>query len=144
MHVLRTAQCAVRNTCITIVNSKKNVGNRNQLRMHQHVAPLAKWRWETFCHQFVCLLVSYLFREGHSTDMCSLLQENLGGKKESVSRSYVHVCWKKVMKMKRFNVEVYTGSPKVNLSCFREFEELERCLRYSVPVKLRMLKKERS
>ena len=27
--------------------------------------------------------------------------------------------------------EVYTGSPKVNLSCFREFEELERCLRYS-------------
>ena len=36
----------------------------------------------------------------HSTDMCSLLQENLlGGKKESVSRSYVHVCWKKVMKL---------------------------------------------
>ena len=33
--------------------------------------------------------------------------------------------------MKRFNEEVYTGSPKVNLSCFREFEELERCLRYS-------------
>ena len=64
--------------------------------------------------------------------MCSLLQENLlGGKEESVSRSYVHVCWKKVMKMKRFNEEVYTGSPKVNLSCFREFEELERCLRYS-------------
>ena len=29
----------------------------------------------------------------------------------------------------RFNEEVYTGSPKVNLSCFREFEE--RCLRYS-------------
>ena len=25
----------------------------------------------------------------------------------------------------------YTGSPKVNLGCFREFEELERCLRYS-------------
>ena len=64
--------------------------------------------------------------------MYSLLQENLlGGKKESVSRSYVHVCWKKVMKMKRFNEEVYTGSPKVNLSCFREFDELERCLRYS-------------
>ena len=43
---------------------------------------------------FVCLLfVSYLFRVGHSTDMYSLLQENLlGGKKESVSRSYVHVC----------------------------------------------------
>ena len=41
----------------------------------------------------VCLFVSYLFRVGHSTDMCSLLQENLlGGKKESVSRSYVHVC----------------------------------------------------
>ena len=79
-----------------------------------------------------CLFVSYLFRGGHSTDMCSLLQENLlGGKKESVSRSYVHVCWKKVMKMKRFNEEVYTGSPKVNLSCFREFDELERCLRYS-------------
>ena len=40
-----------------------------------------------------CLFVSYLFRVGHSTDMCSLLQENLlGGKKESVSRSYVHVC----------------------------------------------------
>ena len=38
---------------------------------------------------------------------------------------------KKVMKMKRFNEEVYTGSPKVNLSCFREFDELERCLRYS-------------
>ena len=57
--------------------------------------------------------------------MCSLLQENLlGGKKESVSRSYVHVCLKKVMKMKRFNEEVYTGSPKVNLSCFREFDEL--------------------
>ena len=35
------------------------------------------------------------------------------------------------MKMKRFNEEVYTGSPKVNLSCFREFDELERCLRYS-------------
>ena len=34
------------------------------------------------------------------------------------------------MKMKRFNEEVYTGSPKVNLSCFREFDELERCLRY--------------
>ena len=36
-----------------------------------------------------CLFVSYLFRVGHSTDMCSLslLQENLlGGKKESVSR----------------------------------------------------------
>ena len=33
--------------------------------------------------------------------------------------------------MKRFNEEVYTGSPKVNLSCFREFDELERCLRYS-------------
>ena len=33
--------------------------------------------------------------------------------------------------MKRFNEEVYTGSPKVNLSCFREFGELERCLRYS-------------
>ena len=32
---------------------------------------------------------------------------------------------------KRFNEEVYTGSPKVNLSCFREFDELERCLRYS-------------
>ena len=64
--------------------------------------------------------------------MYSLLQENLlGGKKESVSRSYVHVCWKKVKKMKRFNEEVYTGSPKVNLSCFREFDELERCLRYS-------------
>ena len=64
--------------------------------------------------------------------MCSLLQENLlGGKKESVSRSYVHVCWKKVMKMKRFNEKVYTGSHKVNLSCFREFDELERCLRYS-------------
>ena len=46
--------------------------------------------------------------------MYSLLQENLlGGKKESVSRSYLHVCWKKVMKMKRFNEEVYTGSPKV-------------------------------
>ena len=42
---------------------------------------------------FVCLFVSYLFRVGHSTDMCSLLQENLlGGKKESVSRSYVHAC----------------------------------------------------
>ena len=79
-----------------------------------------------------CLFVSYLFRVGHSTDMCSLLQENLlGGKKESVSRSYVHVCWKKVMKMKRFNEEVYTGSPKVNLSCFREFDEMERFLRYS-------------
>ena len=40
-----------------------------------------------------CLFVSYLFRVGHSTDMYSLLQENLlGGKKESVSRSYVHVC----------------------------------------------------
>ena len=38
---------------------------------------------------------------------------------------------KKVMKMKRFNEEVYTGSPKVNLSCFREFDELERFLRYS-------------
>ena len=38
---------------------------------------------------------------------------------------------KKVMKMKRFNEEVYTGSPKSNLSCFREFDELERCLRYS-------------
>ena len=35
------------------------------------------------------------------------------------------------MKMKRFNVEVYTGSPKINLSCFREFDELERCLSYS-------------
>ena len=35
----------------------------------------------------VCLFVSYLFRVGHSTDMCSLLQENLlGGKKEGVSR----------------------------------------------------------
>ena len=35
---------------------------------------------------FVCLFVSYLFRVGHSTDMYSLLQENLlGGKKESVS-----------------------------------------------------------
>ena len=33
--------------------------------------------------------------------------------------------------MKRFNEGVYTGSPKVNLSCFREFDELERCLRYS-------------
>ena len=33
--------------------------------------------------------------------------------------------------MKRFDEEVYTGSPKVNLSCFREFDELERCLRYS-------------
>ena len=33
--------------------------------------------------------------------------------------------------MKRFNEEVYTGSPNVNLSCFREFDELERCLRYS-------------
>ena len=35
--------------------------------------------------------------------------------------------------MKRFNEEVYTGSPKVirKLSCFREFDELERCLRYS-------------
>ena len=33
---------------------------------------------------------------------------------------------KKVMKIKRFNEEVYTGSPKVNLSCFREFDELER------------------
>ena len=33
--------------------------------------------------------------------------------------------------MKRFNMEIYTGSPKVNLSCFREFGELERCLRYS-------------
>ena len=33
--------------------------------------------------------------------------------------------------MKCFNKEVYTGSPKVNLSCFREFEELERCMRYS-------------
>ena len=33
--------------------------------------------------------------------------------------------------MKHFNVEIYTGSPRVNLSCFREFEELERCLRYS-------------
>ena len=33
--------------------------------------------------------------------------------------------------MKRFNEEVYTGSPKVNLSCSREFDELERCLRYS-------------
>ena len=33
--------------------------------------------------------------------------------------------------MKRFNEEVYTGSPKVNLSCFREFDELERYLRYS-------------
>ena len=29
------------------------------------------------------------------------------------------------MKMKRFNEEVYTGSPKVNLSCFREFDELK-------------------
>ena len=29
--------------------------------------------------------------------------------------------------MKRFNEEVYTGLPKVNLSCFWEFEELERC-----------------
>ena len=29
---------------------------------------------------FVCLFVSYLFRVGHSTDMCSLLQENLLGK----------------------------------------------------------------
>ena len=47
-----------------------------------------------------CLFVSYLFRVGHSTDMCSLLQENLlGEKKESVSRSYVHLCWKKVMKL---------------------------------------------
>ena len=45
------------------------------------------------CCLFVCLFVSYLFRVGHSTDMCSLLQENLlGGKKESVSRLYVHVC----------------------------------------------------
>ena len=35
------------------------------------------------------------------------------------------------MKMKRFNMEIYTGSRKANLSCFREFEELERCLRYS-------------
>ena len=33
--------------------------------------------------------------------------------------------------MKRFNMEIYTGSPRVNLSCFWEFEELERCLRYS-------------
>ena len=42
-----------------------------------------------------CLFVSYLFRVGHSTNMYSLLQENLlGGKKESVSRSYVHVCWR--------------------------------------------------
>ena len=48
--------------------------------------------------------------------MCSLLQENLlGGKKESVSRSDVHVYWKKVIKMKRFNEEVYTGSPKVDI-----------------------------
>ena len=39
----------------------------------------------------VCLFVSYLFRVGHSTDMYSLLQENLlGGKKESVSRSYIY------------------------------------------------------
>ena len=29
-----------------------------------------------------CLFVSYLFRVGHSTDMCSLLQENLLGGKE--------------------------------------------------------------
>ena len=35
------------------------------------------------------------------------------------------------MKMKRFNEEVYTGSPKVYLSSLREFDELERCLRYS-------------
>ena len=50
-------------------------------------------RIRTFILVFVCLFVSYLFRVGHSTDMCSLLQENLlGGKKESVSRSYVHVC----------------------------------------------------
>ena len=47
--------------------------------------------------------------------MCSLLQENLlGEKKESVSRSYVHVCWKKILKMKilkmkHFNKEIYTG-----------------------------------
>ena len=62
----------------------------------------------------------------------SLLQENLlGGKKESVSRSYVHVCSKKIIKMKHFNLEVYTGSPRVNLSCFTELEELERCLIYS-------------
>ena len=27
--------------------------------------------------RIVCLFVSYLFRVGHSTDMCSLLQENL-------------------------------------------------------------------
>ena len=45
----------------------------------------------SFLYLFVCLFVSYLFRVGHSTDMFSLLQENLlGGKKESVSRSYVH------------------------------------------------------
>ena len=33
--------------------------------------------------------------------------------------------------MKRFNEEVYTGSPKVNLSCYMKFDELERCLTYS-------------
>ena len=32
--------------------------------------------------------------------------------------------------MKHFNMEI-TGSPRVNLSCFRESEKLERCLRYS-------------
>ena len=39
---------------------------------------------------FVCLFVSYSFRVGHSTDMCSLLQENPLGKRKRVYRGHMY------------------------------------------------------
>ena len=40
---------------------------------------------------FVCLFVSYLFRVRHSTDMCSLLQENLLGGRKRVYQCHMYM-----------------------------------------------------
>ena len=54
---------------------------------------------------------------------------------KSFQTKKIKALWPKMTKIasrgSSLNMEVYTGSPKINLSCFREFEELERCLRYS-------------
>ena len=78
-----------------------------KLSFHEHQHGTCRRKQRDFRSFFVCLFVSYLFRVGHSTDMCSLLQENLLGKKRVYRGHNLCTCMlKKILKMKHFNMEI--------------------------------------
>ena len=73
-----------------------------------------KWRHHCRLKLFVCLFVSYLFRVGHSTDMCSLLKENLlGEERECIEVTCTCMLKEDMMKMKHFKMEITQDHPEL-------------------------------